>query len=173
MGERARQKTMPSTVRCSRIAFSGQTLSSSSGVGDAAGGLLVEHGRPARPAFDEHDAARRAALGDQLAGQLAVLVVHERIVEDERAVGDDDHLAVAPAHRRRSTRVTSGIAVGGQQRLESSRAAAGRCRVTSRFVGIASRPSRWMSVLAGVDPVGPGAGRAWSTFCGGSVAARR
>ena len=48
--------------------------------------------------FQKHDVLLgRADLADQRGGQLAMLVIHQLQVEQERAVGDDDELAVLPA----------------------------------------------------------------------------
>jgi hypothetical protein len=83
---------MPRMTRWSRMALRGQTLSRSR----AAGGLFVEDFGAVFAGFDEDDAAGRAAVFDQPGGELAVLVVDERIVEEEGAVGDDEDLAFAP-----------------------------------------------------------------------------
>ena len=80
--------------------------------------ILVADRRPAGAAFQEdHVAARRADLVDQLARQLAVLVVHQRQVQQERAVGDDDQLAFAVAVADVEPRGDEHVAVRLQQHV--------------------------------------------------------
>ena len=88
---------MPSTATCNKIALSGQTLSSSNGEGSLPVRSLSEISGPlASLSMKATFWLVIAALGNELVGQLAMLVIDERIVEHERAIGHDNDLAVVP-----------------------------------------------------------------------------
>ena len=115
---------------------------------------------PSGAAFDEHDFWPLAALLDQLRGQLAMLVVDERIVEHERAIGDDDHLAVVPIVVIVASRgMTSGVVARRRAALEFVGSIGSRRRHVA-LVGN-RQPAFEMNVgLLGVDALGPRAVRA-------------
>ena len=84
-------KDDPQHAKCKRITLSGQAPNMRHSEPSVAGGSI---GGPPGPL--SRNTTRRAAAHrfDQLAGQLAMLVIHQRQVEQKRAVGHGDQLAV-------------------------------------------------------------------------------
>ena len=127
---------MPSTANCKRITFSGQAPNNRANAEPPA--RRIDR-RTARPTLQKHHLARLVAHRfDQLAGQLAMLVIHQRHIQQKRAVGHHDQLAavVAPIVRRRRP----------HERGMSSRKS-----VRARAADLKS-PESWRSAFAGSIP---------------------
>ena len=92
IGQREKQNRMPTAARCKRIQLVGQRWKISTPVGRARGVVFVD-GRPVGPALQKrHPLLRRSDAIDQFSRQLAMLVVDEHGVEEERPVGHHDQL---------------------------------------------------------------------------------